>query len=543
MSQTQPNYDNPYTPNKPLTDAKLLYGTNVVLKKLLMDLHEPEPTARGYQVFGGSKMGKSSILQCLQKLEAGDPSSVVVLHDLADRKSGNFAGLVSKLEAQIDKKPQDRPVVNDRTYGKYAKELLTDLKAQGKRLYVLVDNDGNVDNPRDAASQSRLLTSLLKQGGSACIFTICLCKQHQPNGFEHLISSNLAQNLVWSQPEYLGLLKDKEARALIRQEASENVSVHGFRVKLRQALVDCFSEEDLRTLCFDMGLDYESLPAQGKAGKAWEIVVYFERINSVSRLVEQCRRLRPNRPWDEMTERPHENCPASSPFFPWEERFILRHAGLHPFLLQLLCYHLHAEYAVENVALRPLGLRGLISYMMRFRVVDRCRVRALKKTKESADFLHHIWRRHLGQDLLHILHEVVHRSGDLSKASNQLEQLEREGLVFDTGNGKIAVVGKLVEDFVKREEGQPEPLPGFPTVVKWMLVGFGVIVLVLLPVVHNIIANLLAPCLTPQGCPELHSIWRYIEVYLGGWAIAIMMILVIVMAIVVGRQRQRHKSP
>jgi hypothetical protein len=72
---------------------------------------------------------------------------------------------------------------------------------------------------------------------------------------------------------------------------------------LRRGLVDCFSEEELHTLCFDMGLDYESLPAIGKAGKAREIVAYFERTNSISGLVEQCRRLRPNGPWDETPER------------------------------------------------------------------------------------------------------------------------------------------------------------------------------------------------------------------------------------------------
>jgi hypothetical protein len=77
---------------------------------------------------------------------------------------------------------------------------------------------------------------------------------------------------------------------------------NSFRTKLRQGLVDSFSEEELRTLCFDMGLDYEDLPAQGKAGKAREIVAHFERINNVPSLVEQCRRLRPNRPWDEMPE-------------------------------------------------------------------------------------------------------------------------------------------------------------------------------------------------------------------------------------------------
>jgi hypothetical protein len=75
-----------------------------------------------------------------------------------------------------------------------------------------------------------------------------------------------------------------------------------FRARLRQNLTDRFSEEELRTLCFDMGLDYESLPAQGKAGKAREIVAQVEREGATTKLIEQCRLLRPNVAWMGMPE-------------------------------------------------------------------------------------------------------------------------------------------------------------------------------------------------------------------------------------------------
>jgi len=71
-------------------------------------------------------------------------------------------------------------------------------------------------------------------------------------------------------------------------------SQSNFRAKLRQVLTDVFSEEELRTLCFDMGLDYESLPAQGKAGKAREIVAEAERNNALDKLTEESHRRRPN---------------------------------------------------------------------------------------------------------------------------------------------------------------------------------------------------------------------------------------------------------
>ena len=75
-----------------------------------------------------------------------------------------------------------------------------------------------------------------------------------------------------------------------------------FRAKLRQDLAEYFGEEELRTLCFDMALDYESLPAQGKAGKAREIVAQVERNGAITKLIEQCRLLRPNVQWMGMPE-------------------------------------------------------------------------------------------------------------------------------------------------------------------------------------------------------------------------------------------------
>ena len=89
-----------------------------------------------------------------------------------------------------------------------------------------------------------------------------------------------------------------------KTEMQQADSPKSYRSKLHQGLVECFNEEELKTLCFEMGLDYENFPAQGKAGKAREIVAHFERTNGVSSLVEQCRRLRPNGPWDEIPKQP-----------------------------------------------------------------------------------------------------------------------------------------------------------------------------------------------------------------------------------------------
>ena len=83
--------------------------------------------------------------------------------------------------------------------------------------------------------------------------------------------------------------------------------------KLRQRLISCFSEEELHDLCFELGLEYESLPGKGKAGKAREVVEYFERRNRIPELVRQCARLRPDVPWEESLEATEHIFVAPSP--------------------------------------------------------------------------------------------------------------------------------------------------------------------------------------------------------------------------------------
>jgi len=80
----------------------------------------------------------------------------------------------------------------------------------------------------------------------------------------------------------------------VAQEAQTQQEV---LVRLRQNLAKHFSEEEIRTLCFDMGVDYENLPAIGKENKAREFIVYLERCGRLPELVENCRELRPSSSW------------------------------------------------------------------------------------------------------------------------------------------------------------------------------------------------------------------------------------------------------
>ncbi len=74
------------------------------------------------------------------------------------------------------------------------------------------------------------------------------------------------------------------------------------RARLRQILTQYFDAGELRTLCFDLGVDYDDLPGEGKANKARELISYLERRDRVHGLIELVRRRRPNIPWEETPE-------------------------------------------------------------------------------------------------------------------------------------------------------------------------------------------------------------------------------------------------
>jgi len=67
--------------------------------------------------------------------------------------------------------------------------------------------------------------------------------------------------------------------------------------KLRRLITDCFDQEELRTLCFDLGVDYDSLRGEGKTAKTRELVAYFQRHKNIPELIGACRQRRPHVSW------------------------------------------------------------------------------------------------------------------------------------------------------------------------------------------------------------------------------------------------------
>ena len=72
--------------------------------------------------------------------------------------------------------------------------------------------------------------------------------------------------------------------------------------KLRQNLTSCFSESELRDLCFDLDIDYETLPGTGKGDKVRELVLYCIHHDCIRELAAQVSRLRPTVNWEGVPE-------------------------------------------------------------------------------------------------------------------------------------------------------------------------------------------------------------------------------------------------
>jgi len=68
---------------------------------------------------------------------------------------------------------------------------------------------------------------------------------------------------------------------------------------LRQQLVTTMADDELETLCYDLGVDYENLKGNNKQAKARELMLHCERTGKLSELTELCRAIRPNLTWNE----------------------------------------------------------------------------------------------------------------------------------------------------------------------------------------------------------------------------------------------------
>lgn len=69
------------------------------------------------------------------------------------------------------------------------------------------------------------------------------------------------------------------------------------KVELLERLRQLFSEGEIRDICFELDIDYESLSGSGKGGKSRELINYLSRRERLNDLITICQRERPNISW------------------------------------------------------------------------------------------------------------------------------------------------------------------------------------------------------------------------------------------------------
>ena len=85
--------------------------------------------------------------------------------------------------------------------------------------------------------------------------------------------------------------------------------------RLLDLLVKHFSLEELHTLAFDLGVDYESLGGAGKEARAREFLLYLDRRGRIPQLLDAVREQRPQVRWQDAYVSPGtaKPSPASDP--------------------------------------------------------------------------------------------------------------------------------------------------------------------------------------------------------------------------------------
>ena len=72
-------------------------------------------------------------------------------------------------------------------------------------------------------------------------------------------------------------------------------------IRLRKLMVDGFGADDLKTLCFDLGVDYDDLPGTVRSTKVVELLTYLDRRRRLPDLIQVGRDERPDIAWDTVT--------------------------------------------------------------------------------------------------------------------------------------------------------------------------------------------------------------------------------------------------
>ena len=133
--------------------------------------------------------------------------------------------------------------------------------------------------------------------------------------------------------------------------------------QLRQAIIEAFNESELRTLCFDLHIDYEALPPGSKVDKARELVSRCLREQRAEELLSLCEAARSKIAWRSLAKTAVSADPSATPPFMGLKYFDVANADLffgREALTEELSLHLQQNNFLAVVGASGSGKSSLV---------------------------------------------------------------------------------------------------------------------------------------------------------------------------------------
>lgn len=96
---------------------------------------------------------------------------------------------------------------------------------------------------------------------------------------------------------YRRLKAVEEAVAFLRAIIKPKTGELKTRSSFHDQMVDAFSINEIRQICFDLKINFDELPGDTLTDRCRELYLYTERRGDVHRLIEICQRERPSANW------------------------------------------------------------------------------------------------------------------------------------------------------------------------------------------------------------------------------------------------------
>ncbi|MCP4591244.1 MAG: DUF4365 domain-containing protein, partial [bacterium] len=243
------------------------------------------------------ELGKTDILcgMCEERVE---------LIDLIERKftSGRFVRAVQEMDAQaqINLDAESRELILVGHAGATATEAGQFFRPASLAEWGI---DGEIEFKDDKGNPSGRRIYLQLKPGDA------YHHRRERDDVETFTIKDPRQAEYWLAQQWTVMLVTRAANGQIRwMNITDQLREHGtttaWQAKLtdlRKTLAKRFSEGELRMLCFDLGVSYDDLPAQGNADKARELVSYLDRRNRIPALERIGKQLRPDIAWEDVS--------------------------------------------------------------------------------------------------------------------------------------------------------------------------------------------------------------------------------------------------